>query len=345
VQFKAGILKNNWTHSWVFYHTLFWVFTGLNIAYDIIEYLPYDPVGFFASVFIRMILLAGLVYGNLYILIPFVFNRNKLLYWILLVLCVVLFVVAYKPSYFITTRYVGEVSDQLWVKIVNRGFAAIRMLLTSLFLKFIKDWFLQEKQISEITNTQLTTELHYLRSQVNPHFLFNTLNNIYSLTLKKSDKAPEVVLRLSEMMEYMLYESDDSRVPLEKEIKNLSNYLEIEKIRQGNNATIDFAVTGEFHGKKIAPLLFLPLLENAVKHGINKSIVGSFLNAKLSISSEQLTFTVENNNPVQEGTIKGERIGIQNLKKRLELFYKDHYSLHIDNSGGRFMVKLTIVFS
>jgi sensor histidine kinase YesM len=345
VAIEADITRNKWTHSWVFYHILFWASIAFSLAYDIIEYLPYDPIGYFLSVTIRMALSAGLLYGNLYFLIPSVFNKSKLLYWMLLILMTALFILFYKTTYFITTQMVSEVPMDTWPKIINRLIVAIRFLLFSLFLKFIQDWFYQEKKINDITTTQLATELHYLRSQINPHFLFNTLNNIYSLTLKKSEKAPEVVLRLSEMMEYMIYESDGVKVPLDKEIKNLSNYLEIERIRQGNEAAINFEVIGEFKSKQVAPLLFLPLLENAVKHGINKSIANAFLKARLGVTDQQITFIVENNNSERPGTAKRDGIGIQNLKKRLELFYKDSYRLKIEEGKDRYKVELTIVIS
>ncbi len=343
--FKATANIDKWTHSWVFYHALFWLSIAFTLAYDIIEYLPYDPVSYFASLAIRIGLSAGLVYGNLYFLIPRVFEKNRFLYWILLGLMTALFILFYRTTYFTTTRVVSEVPIDLWSRIINRFIVAVRFLLFSLFMKFIQDWFKQEKKISEITTTQLTTELKYLRSQINPHFLFNTLNNIYSLTLKKSDKAPEVVMRLSEMMEYMLYENDEMMVSLEKEIMNLSNYLEIERIRQGNNAIINFEVTGKTDGKQIAPLLFLPLLENAVKHGINRSIDGAFLKARISVEDKQLTFSVENNSPLQDSTIKRDGIGIQNLKKRLELFYSNCYALRIEDGKDRYKVELTLLLS
>ena len=335
-------ILNKWTHTWIFYHVIFWLFTAFAIAYDIIEYLPYDPFGYFISVLIRLLLSAGLVYSNLYFLIPVIFKKSKLLYWFLLATGVILFIVAYRAVYFITTLFVLEVPTEMWVKIISKLFMAIRFLLISLFLKFIQDWFLQEKKISEITNTQLTTELHYLRSQINPHFLFNTLNNIYSLTLKKSDKAPEVVLRLSEMMEYMLNDTSEIKVSVEKEVKNLSNYLEIERIRQGNNATIEFSINGDYHNKKIMPLLLLPLLENAVKHGINKSISGAYLIAELKIKNQQLTFTVENNKSTIITKDKREGIGLQNLAKRLDLLYKSKHQLLISDSVRKYRVELKI---
>ena len=337
-----NLVTNKWIHSWIFYHAIFWLFTSLNIAYDIIEYLPFDPFGFFASVIIRLCLSAGLLYGNLYFLIPVVFKRSKLLYWVLLLAAIVLFVITYRSVYLITTKFVWEVPTELWVKTINRLFAAFRFLLTSVFLKFIQDWFLQEKKINEITTAQLSTELHYLRSQVNPHFLFNTLNNIYSLTLKKSDKAPEVVLRLSEMMEYMLNDTSEIKVSVEKEVKNLSNYLEIERIRQGNNATIEFSINGDYHNKKIMPLLLLPLLENGVKHGINKSLSGAYLMAELKIKNQQLTFTVENNKSTIITKDKREGIGLQNLAKRLDLLYKNKHQLLISDSVEKYRVELKI---
>jgi len=337
--------KTKWTHSWGFYHIIFWISIAFTLAYDIIEYLPYDPFGYFSSIIIRIALSAGLVYCNLYILIPIVYKRSKWLYWISLGVVTLIFIASDKGTYLITTQVVSEVTSDTWTLFFNRLFLAVRFLMISLFMKFIKDWFEQEKKLNEIKNTQLTTELHYLRSQINPHFLFNTLNNIYGLTLKKSDKAPEVVLRLSEMMEYMLYESDGEKVPLEKEIKNLSNYLEIERIRQGNNARINFEVSGEFQEKKIAPLLFLPLLENSVKHGINKAIEGAFLKASLTVTKEQITFIVENNNPLSGATIRRDGIGLQNLKKRLELFYKDSHQLRVDDGRDQYRVELSIVIT
>lgn len=343
VTIESSLGKNKWTHSWVFYHLIFWISIASSLVYDIIEYLPYDPLGYILSIIIRITLSAALVYFNLYFLIPIVYKKNKLLYWVSLVLAVVVFIMSYRTTYFVTTRMVMEVPVDTWTRIFNRFFVAVRFLMISLFMKFIKDWFEQEKKLNEIKNAQLTTELHYLRSQVNPHFLFNTLNNIYSLTLKKSDKAPEVVLRLSEMMEYMLYESEGDKVPLEKEIKNLSNYLEIERIRQGNNAVIDFQVSGDYRDKRIAPILLLPLVENAVKHGINKTIEGAYLKASLTVASGQGIFIVKNNNPTN-GTRKRDGIGLQNLKKRLELFYKDSYQLQIDD-GTEYKVELTITLS
>ena len=307
--------------------------------------LPFDPFGFFASVIIRLCLSAGLLYGNLYFLIPVVFKRSKLLYWVLLLAAIVLFVITYRSVYLITTKFVWEVPTELWVKTINRLFAAFRFLLTSVFLKFIQDWFLQEKKINEITTAQLSTELHYLRSQVNPHFLFNTLNNIYSLTLKKSDKAPEVVLRLSEMMEYMLNDTSEEKVSVEKEVKNLSNYLEIERIRQGNNATIEFSISGDYHNKKIMPLLLLPLLENAVKHGINQTITGGYLIAKLNVMNQHLVFTVENNKATTNKEDKRVGIGIQNLMKRLDLLYKGKHQLQIDDTPEKYKVELVVTLS
>lgn len=333
-----------WTHTWVFYHLLFWASTTISLLYDIIEYFPYDPFAYSASVIIRIALLAGLVYGNLYVLIPVFYSKNKLLYWTFLLLLIGLFVLSYRFVYFSTTQMVSEVPTPFWRGAVTRLTTAIRFLLISVFLKFIQDWFYQEKKISEMTNLQLTTELHYLRSQINPHFLFNTLNNIYSLTLQKSDKAPEVVLRLSEMMEYMLVKNDESKVLLEKEINNLVNYLEIERIRQGNNATIEFEALGDIKGKRIIPMLLLPLLENAVKHGVNKAVVGAYLKANLQQIGNKLTFRVENNNSaVKDDNQNG--IGLVNLRKRLNLFYKNTHHFHIEQDDEKYIATLQLELS
>ena len=187
------------------------------------------------------------------------------------------------------------------------------------------------------------SELNFLKAQINPHFLFNTLNNLYGLALKKSDKTPEIIMRLSDIMDYMLYESPEAKIPLTKDVDNLINYVEIEKIRQGNNARINFTNTGDINIQKIIPLLMLPLLENGFKHGINKAPVNAFLDACLTVTENFLEFSVTNNKTTAEtsNTI-GHGIGLQNLRRRLELFYPTKYELNITENNDSFSAFLKI---
>lgn len=195
--------------------------------------------------------------------------------------------------------------------------------------------------MQEIKVEKLQTEVNYLRSQINPHFLFNALNNLYALTIKKSDQAPAVVLKLSELMEYMLYESDADLVPLEREINYLRNYLDLEKIRYGSDADIQLTVTGEEGRCKLPPFLILPVVENAFKHGIRKSINHTYLHIGMQIT-DKLIVKVTNNkaNLPTDGETGG--IGLANLKKRLELLYPDKHTLTVVNGPIQFEVILKL---
>ena len=335
-------MLTKWTKHWIFYHLVFWIFTFFSFCWDLREYWAVDALGFWSSVIIKVGLLAALVYVNLLLLIPHVFSRSQVLYWVSIIFLIVLFVLLYRGSYFMTTKdayevFIPSALDQNF----NKTFIAIRYLLFSMFFNFLRGWFDQEKKLNQVKLTQISTELKLLRAQVNPHFLFNTLNNLYSLALKKSDLTPGLILRLSDMMEYMLSESADTKVLLQKDIDNLINYIEIEKIRQGNNAVFELNIQGDLQGKKIVPLLLMPLVENAIKHGINTLQQNAYLNATLTVTGESLVFTIKNNFSDLKSSDSG-GIGIKNLKSRLELLYPGAYSMEIGPNGNEYTAILKI---
>jgi LytS/YehU family sensor histidine kinase len=217
-------------------------------------------------------------------------------------------------------------------------------LLLTVALKFSMDWYEQKKLLQEIQVEKLQAEVNYLRSQVNPHFLFNALNNLYALTLKKSDEAPEVVLKLAELMEYMLYESEDAFVPLEKEINYLNNYLELEKIRQGNNADIRLTVNGNMDKCWVPPFLILPLVENAFKHGVNRAVHNAYLFIAVDIADD-LAIRITNNKSNGHRAAHNGGIGLLNLRKRLELLYPGKHVLEIVDGPDKYEVSLKISLS
>lgn len=185
-------------------------------------------------------------------------------------------------------------------------------------------------------------ELNYLKSQTNPHFLFNTLNNIYSLTRDKSDLAPESVLRLSKILRYMLYEAGGNYIAIEQELKIMSDYIELEKLRYDESLRINFNYDVEDMKQALPPLLLIPLVENAFKHGVSETRGRPFVDIHLSIKQRQLSFTVKNSNEVspEDRNVK-ENIGLSNLRRQLELLYKD-YSLSVVPSDGVFTASLKI---
>lgn len=188
---------------------------------------------------------------------------------------------------------------------------------------------------------KLEAELHLLKAQTNPHFLFNTLNNIYALARKNSSQTADVVMKLSKLLRFMLYESSKNRIPLAQEIKLIQDYVELEKIRYSDRLTVDFTIDVENELSEITPLILLPLIENAFKHGASESRFDSFIKISLIVKNEQLLFTVENSkDPTGETDLK-ENIGLKNLKRQLELLYS-RYNLELQNEESVFKVELMI---
>lgn len=165
------------------------------------------------------------------------------------------------------------------------------------------------------------------------------------MALQKSDRSPEVIMRLSKMMDYMLYDTDDAKVYVVKDIENLENYISLEKIRQGNNAVINYSREGEAGEQKIVPLLFLPLVENGFKHGVNEMIKGAYLDVQLTISGSTVILLVRNNYKVKNDSGDEEKrvgIGLANLRRRLELFYAGKHLLTLNQTAFAHEAQLTI---
>jgi len=184
-------------------------------------------------------------------------------------------------------------------------------------------------------------ELNYLRSQTNPHFLFNTLNNIYSLARDKSDVAPESILRLSKILRFMLYETAGKYISIEQELKIISDYIELEKLRYDESLRINFNYNVEDLKQSIPPLLLIPLVENAFKHGASETRGQPFVDIHLSVNQRQLIFVVKNSADTLPDESVKENIGLSNLRRQLELLYKE-YNLSVLHSGSVFTATLKI---
>jgi LytS/YehU family sensor histidine kinase len=222
-------------------------------------------------------------------------------------------------------------------------FSTFLVGLSSSIYSIFREWLRSQREKQELQKQTLTSELRFLKSQINPHFLFNTLNNLYALTLKKSDLAPEIVLKLSEMMRYMLYECNERRVPLSKEVNYLKNYLELEKLRQGKNIKTNLIVQGEIGSQMIAPLMFIPFVENSFKHGISDSISEGYVNIEILISDQDLQINIVNSKITRlspPNKIKSGGIGLVNIRRRLNLIYPEEYILDIQDSPNEYRVEL-----
>lgn len=336
------------TASKYLFHYLLWATLILQVGMDSSGMAQKDGLQYAINLFFRNALLMGIVYANLLLLIPKLLNRKRYgLYFLILTGIIVAYILFSTTilDYYIYKNMEGWHNKRFtWSMAGAYFFTAARYIIISFLLNLIQERHIQQQKIDAIQLEKMRSDLNYLRAQINPHFLFNTFNNLYSLALDKSDKTPEIILKLSDMMDYMLYESNETEVSLEKDVENLQNYIEIERIRQGNNAKIVFYTEGVLSGRKIAPLLFLPLIENAFKHGVNNAIENAFLEGHLSVNETAILFELKNNLPKnshQNGHLS-RGIGLENLKKRLELTYPNRYLLETRVESDVFYTTLKI---
>lgn len=333
--------------SRIFRHTVFWLLTI--IVLSLLFYNDADPLRSLMSSSITVASLAVLIYFNLLYLIPRYLSKRRLISYIILLALATLVIT---PIRTLLTFYLYNGTAEIQEKILNSHWAVFFTMIVivgfSTLAKIIIDWFKAERELRIMESENMQSELRFLRSQINPHFLFNTLNSLYALTLKKSDKAPDIVIQLSEMLRYMLYECNDKKVPLQKEIDYIQNYLELEQLRHSEKVDINFKRKGEINGLEISPLLFIPFLENAFKHGLNKHIEEGYVHVFLDVHKDNLTFGIKNSKPDvseiddynSQPDIGG--IGLQNVKRRLELLYPGSFYLDIKSSDKLYEVQLNL---
>ncbi len=336
-------LRNKWV-----YHSIFWLvfFVSLLFFED-----QQQPLSFRIPIeFINVFFYAALVYFNIFYLIPNFLTGKRL--WIYLLMFVASCLILTPLKVFILYILHSNFPEFQAVLIENQRWYFSTLLLmggSSTVYSIITEWKNQEKEQAELQSKTIESELRFLKTQINPHFLFNTLNSLYALTLKKSDAAPDVVLMLSEMMRYMLYECNEPEVLLSKEINYIENYLNLEKLRLTKNFDVTFDSTGEAGTKTIAPLLFIPFIENTFKHGASHQIKNSFIHIYLEVRESSVIFTCENSKPEFLPALQPQRksggIGLTNVKRRLDLLYPKKNSLDIEDSPEKYKVTLVVTLN
>ncbi len=246
-------------------------------------------------------------------------------------------------------RYASDQNLQMtyWGKefetryLVNLGYTIIIVVIGAMG-RFTFDWFRHMQIQSELKNQNLNSELALLKSQLNPHFLFNTLNNIHTLVYKKSDNADKAVLKLSHLMRYVLYESNEDKVPLTKEIEYLNNYIELEKLRMSTPEQVEFTIKGSYNSENIAPMILVPFIENAFKHS-NKNKNDNFIRILLSVKDDKLLFSCSNTlNDIDDNKNGTGGIGLKNVQRRLELLYPKKYNLEIHQTEHTYTIQLNL---
>lgn len=239
-------------------------------------------------------------------------------------------------SYFIYIRvYINDINVYLQQE------KEIKIILMIPFLILILGWFFQQwKLLKTLESKKTNAELSLLKSQINPHFFFNTLNNLYGLTVEKSDNAPNVVLKLSDMMRYTIYMGKEDFVPLKDEVNYLQNYIELHKIRYQKKVDIQFTYSN-ISDYQIAPLLYIIALENAFKHGVEKLTENAYIHINICTDNGNILFEIENN--FEKPAIKqNSGIGLHNLKQRLQLIYPKKHQLTIESHNSVFKLALKI---
>ncbi|WBL21307.1 sensor histidine kinase [Zunongwangia sp. HRR-M8] len=228
-------------------------------------------------------------------------------------------------------------------------FAVYLVIVLGCGLSLTKSYFKTLNKNEELKNTLLESELQlkiqelqYLKMQIHPHFLFNTLNTIYGLALTKKDSAPDMILKLADLLDYILYETKKNKVPLEREIQHLKDYIELEKLRFGDRLIAEINIAEFSSNIEIPPMLFLPFLENSFKHGKSSERILK-IKMKFEIIEDQLLFFLKNSVPAQKENLdKNSGIGLENIQKRLQYIYGEAYNLNISTSKNEYSILLKI---
>lgn len=334
--------------AWL-YHFLFWVSYYVFAVLISLSIHQITDGRFYAELLTLVPLDILLVYLNIYVLIPALLFKRKFFFYFLF-LGVSIFLKSALEIWMHRQYALSGTAAYVAVKNFNvRNFAiqalnAIYLLGLTMALKFVKDQMLQRQLLQEKEKQHTETELAMLKSQIQPHFFFNTLNNLYSLTVLKSDLAPEVVLKLADLMSYMLYESGAPTVALDKDIAHLENYIAIERLRFGQRLSLSFIKEGPLASVRVPPLLLFAFVENSFKHGLHHRIGPGNIEIVVKLESHYLFFSVCN--PVGQapaaGNAPGNGIGLKNVTRRLDLLYGSGYTLELASTEDVFRVNLKI---
>lgn len=321
-------------------HPVFWVLSVYAIGHYFAISSLFKFIDFFYSLLFHIPLLF-LVYVNLLVLVPKLLKKGRYLFYFPAVALLLLATYGIHELTFnlllpaLPTEYY-MVSFTDWEVLVT--IFGIYLVLSTL-LTLSKSWY----KLQQVEKEKLSIELDSLKTQVNPHFLFNSLNSIYSLALNKSGQTAETVLELSNLLRYMLYEVAEEKVDLGKEVEMMENYIELQKLRADDSTRVNFEIKGRLEGRKIAPLLLFPLIENAFKHGVKGVSDSAYIHIQLNLE-KGIEFRIVNNkgkvDDMEQGKYGG--IGLENVRRRLELIYPKSHELDITESEHFFEVKLKL---
>jgi sensor histidine kinase YesM len=333
--------------NWWLRHTLFW---SLYMIYNIWGMLNVQQGEIINYEYIikKLKFLPGfilVVYLTLYFLIPRYLVKKKFIQFIagysLVIGIAILYTWAFNLNFSTKDNFEGV--SWRWGKNV---LPFVHVTALAAFLKMMRYAFLQERRENLNKNLKNLAELELLKAQIHPHFLFNTLNNLFAHTLRKSPQSSEIVLKLSDLLRFMVYESREDEIELKKEIKLLTDYIDLEKLRYGDELDISVNFSGNIEGKTIRPLLLMPLIENSFKHGTSQQLDQKWISLHLHVEGDILEFNLANSrdSDQKENFIPGKKkgIGLVNVQRRLELLYPGSHQFRITTENDRFLVYLKL---
>ena len=342
----------NLTNRKVLRHTVFWL---ILLLYYISSFWPLesDKVFLFEKMFTKVLVDMALTYLVIFLLVPKFLNKKR---WLLFTLyglfTVYLAYVAYTAirCFYLVPKY-PEVFEMRPPLVFEDRITNVFSFLNNLtgvilptIILMVFGYYRRQKELISLKEQKKNSELEALKNQLNPHFLFNTLNNLYALAIKKSDQTPEVIAKLSEILDYILYRCNDDFVPIKNEVALLDNYIALEKIRYGSRLSIQFDHDIQ-DNVKIAPLLLLTFLENSFKHGVAEEVKEAQIHIDLKANDERTVFSIENSKPQLSTKVSAQArkpIGLVNIKKQLEILYSGNYQLDIENEDNKFTATLMI---
>lgn len=336
-------------HRIVFIHLAFWLVYFSFFFYQItMKWHDVEPdyMRALLDATLQVSCISCIAYLNYFVFLPrFLKHKNPIRYFLE-------FIVPYSIVVYILIKGKQYIVDGFKYKLcflyttnfaVNMAFIVLFIVIFVAMLKFAENWFELEARNKEIENERLTSELRFLKAQINPHFLFNTLNNLYYLAFTNSPNTTEVIAKLSQMMRYMLYDSNHSRVPMSKEIEYMENYISLEKLRLNDDIPITFTVEGDIHQATIVPLILITFLENAFKHGVSNNAPQAFVHIALVLKDNSCCYRVENSKlPKNTNNEEKSGIGLQNVKRRLELSYPDKYEMKVEDLEDVYRIEVLI---
>jgi len=324
---------------WWIRHCLFWALIYADGIFELLYY--YDGVEDIYSIAFNLMCDIVLVYINIYILIPKYLIKEKYTTYLILTIISILIVVFSIHTYTYLTWSAEDFAEiDITSSLLNDGFYTVGALGIAAAIKITKYFYERQNHLNKLKQSQLSSEVNYLKQQTNPHFLFNTLNSIYVLAKQKKDNTPEAIMLLADLMRYQTYDASSEKVPLTKELEFIDNYLKLEKIRR-DKLKVEIKTEGNLKGELIEPLLFLPFVENAVKHSASTDDSQETIHIVLKNTENEIKLTVTNS--VGENTLNSinkehSGFGLDNAKKRINLLYPENHNLIVKETNVSYEV-------